>query len=131
MKNLLITFSLIAAAAIAFAVLSMAPAAPVYVSEPNLGANNFYAASTAQFGSNGTELSSLMHGTITVASGQTSNTLSLTGVTTSHRVFASINGTNTNSVSIIRVVPTTDSVQVILSGDPGANTTVSILAIGG
>lgn len=80
-------------------------------------------------GTNGTSIAELRHGRVTVANGQTSNTLTLSGTAASDRVLATITGTNTNSRYVKRVVAGTNTVQVILSGDPGADTTVDVLAI--
>jgi hypothetical protein len=59
--------------------------------------------------------------------GGTSNVFTATGITTSSIVTASI-VTATNIVSIIRVVPGTNTLTIAFSGDPGANTTVSWIA---
>ncbi len=56
-----------------------------------------------------------------VASGQTSKAVTVTGVTTASKCTASLNEVATNSISVRAVVPTTDTVTVHVSGDPGAS----------
>lgn len=84
---------------------------------------------TLTVGASGSEVDSLLFGQVQVDNGETSATLSLTGVTASHKIVATINSGNSASRSLIRAVPGTNTVQVILSGDPGANTLVSVLAL--
>lgn len=56
-----------------------------------------------------------------VASGGTSKAVTVTGITTSAKCFASITEVATNSVSVRAVIPTADTATVHLSGDPGAS----------
>ena len=77
----------------------------------------------------GTQIFGLRHGTLTIATGDTSGTLTLAGVATTDRVFADIMTGNSSSRSVIKVAPGSGSVQVVLSGTPGASTDVSVLAI--
>jgi hypothetical protein len=60
--------------------------------------------------------------------GGTSNAFTATGVTTSSIVTASILA-STNAVSIVKVVPTANVVTIDFSGDPGAATQISFIAI--
>jgi hypothetical protein len=64
----------------------------------------------------------------TYAGGGTSNAFSVTGMTASWKVTAS-NLTSTNSVSITKVVPGSATLTITWSADPGANTTVSWVAL--
>lgn len=62
----------------------------------------------------------------TYAGGGTSNAFTVTGVTTSSIVVASIKA-SANAVSIAKVVPTADTVTVTFSADPGAGTVLSFV----
>lgn len=66
--------------------------------------------------------------TAAYAGGGTSNAFTATGLTSAWIVTASIL-TSTNAVSIVKVVPGTNTLTITFSGDPGANTTVSWNAI--
>jgi hypothetical protein len=70
---------------------------------------------------NGTAITAFRFAFDAVASGQTSKTTTLTGVTSSSRCVASAAEVATNSVSIRAVVPGTDQVVITVSGDPGAS----------
>ncbi len=63
-----------------------------------------------------------------VASGQSSKAVTVTGVTTASKCVASLNEATTNAVYVRGVVPTTNTVTVTLSGDPGAsNADISVI----
>lgn len=64
----------------------------------------------------------------TYAGGGTSNAFTATGLTASSIVVATIK-TSTNAVAIAKAVPTTDTLTITFSADPGANTTVNYIAI--
>lgn len=64
----------------------------------------------------------------TYAGGGTSNAFTVTGLTASCIVTASIL-TSTNAVSIAKVVPSTDTLTVTFSADPGAGTTLNFIAL--
>jgi len=66
--------------------------------------------------------------TAAYAGGGTSNAFVATGVTATSIVTASILS-STNAVSIVKVVPTANTLTVDFSADPGAATTVSWIAI--
>jgi len=66
--------------------------------------------------------------TAAYAGGGTSNAFVATGVTATSIVTASILA-STNAVSIVKVVPTANTLTVSFSADPGAATTVSWIAI--
>lgn len=66
--------------------------------------------------------------TAAYAGGGTSNAFVATGVTATSIVTASILA-STNAVSIVKVVPTANTLTVDFSADPGAATTVSWIAI--
>ena len=80
-------------------------------------------------GTNGTAISGILHGTTTVSNGGTTNSLSLTGVASSDKVFYGISSGNTNAVAVESAVPSTDAVLVTLASDPGADTDVDVLVI--
>jgi predicted RecA/RadA family phage recombinase len=81
-------------------------------------------------GSGGTSLAKILLGTVTVENTKTSATLALTGVTAGSRVFAMATENASNAVYVKCAIPSTNSVQVIMSGDPGAsNCDVSVLVI--
>ncbi len=65
-----------------------------------------------------------------VANGGGSATIALTvtGVLSTDVVFAAVQA-STNAVSVQKVTPTTDTITVLLSGDPGAATTISYEAL--
>lgn len=63
----------------------------------------------------------------TFAGGGTSNAFTVTGMASTWIVVAS-NLTATNSVSITKVVPSTNTLTITWSADPGASTTVSWIA---
>jgi hypothetical protein len=65
--------------------------------------------------------------TASYAGGGTSNAFTATGITTTSKVTASI-VTSTNNVSITKVVPTSNTLTISFSADPGANTTVNWIA---
>jgi|SRR5579862_6389411 len=62
------------------------------------------------------------------AGGSTSNTFTATGLTASSIVTANIL-TSTNSVSITKAVPGTNTLAITFSADPGANTTVNYIQL--
>lgn len=66
--------------------------------------------------------------TATYAGGGTSNAFTATGLTSTSIVTAVIL-TSTNSVSITKAVPSSNTLTVTFSADPGASTTVSWIAI--
>lgn len=82
-------------------------------------------------GGTGTITASLRTGTDAIASGQTSKAVTISGVTTASKCVATGNEVATNSVSIRAAVPTTDTVTVHSSGDPGAsNLDISVICVG-
>lgn len=70
---------------------------------------------------NGTAISAIRFAFDAVASGQTSKTTTLTGVTSSSRCVATFAEVATNSISMRAAVPGTDQVVVTVSADPGAS----------
>lgn len=66
--------------------------------------------------------------TASYAGGGTSNAFTATGLLSTSIVTASIL-TSTNSVSITKVVPSSNTLTVTFSADPGASTTVNYIAI--
>lgn len=72
-------------------------------------------------GTSGTTVSNLMFAFDAVANGQTSKATTITGVTTSSRCVATLAEVATNSISVRAAVPTTNTVTVTVSGDPGAS----------
>ena len=66
--------------------------------------------------------------TAVYAGGGTSNAFTATGLTASSIVTAVIL-TSTNAVSIVKAVPSSNTLTVTFSADPGASTTVSWIAI--
>lgn len=77
----------------------------------------------------GTKVTLLAVGTITVANGATTGAATVTGLTTSAKVLATLNSA-TNAVYVVKAVPTANTVTVTVSGDPGAATGVaSFIAI--
>lgn len=70
----------------------------------------------------------LANTTAAYAGGGTSNAYTATGIGATSIVTASILA-STNSVSITKVVPTANTLTVTFSADPGADTTVSWIAI--
>lgn len=66
--------------------------------------------------------------TAAYAGGGTSNAFAATGLTASSKVTANIS-TSTNSVSINKLVPGTNTLTVTFSADPGAATTVTWIAL--
>jgi len=83
---------------------------------------------TASIGG-GTALTGLLHTTVTVDNGATTNTTALAGITTDYRILATINSGNTNDAHITQTDVAAGLVSVEISADPGADTVVSILAI--
>lgn len=85
---------------------------------------NFVKASTT--GGQITDGGAALHAgtTGTYAGGATSNAFTVTGMASTWIVTAS-NLTSTNSVSITKAVPGTNTLTITWSADPGANTTVS------
>jgi hypothetical protein len=71
---------------------------------------------------NGTLVTALRVTSDAVASGQTSKTTALTGVTSSSKCVATVNAVPTNSVFLKSAAPGTDQVVVTASADPGAST---------
>lgn len=65
--------------------------------------------------------------TDTYAGGGTSHSFTVTGMAAGKVVVANIL-TSTNSVSITKVVPTTNTLTITFSADPGAGTTVNWIA---
>lgn len=72
-------------------------------------------------GTNGTAFTLIQKFTGTVASGQTSVAISATGVAATDHVVATLQEVTTNAVYIRAAVPTTNTITVTLSGDPGAS----------
>lgn len=70
---------------------------------------------------NGTSITAIRFATDTVANGQTSKTVTLTGVTSSSKCVATGNEVPTNAVYIKSAAPGTDQVVITTSGDPGAS----------
>lgn len=70
---------------------------------------------------NGTAITAFRFATDAVANGQTSKTVTLTGVTSGSKCVASLNEVATNSISVRSAAPGTDQVVVTVSGDPGAS----------
>ena len=70
----------------------------------------------------------LANTTAAYAGGGTSNAFTATGIGATSIVTASILA-STNTVSIVKVVPTADTLTVFFSADPGASTTISWHAI--
>lgn len=64
--------------------------------------------------------------TPTYGGGGTSNTFTVTGLTSAAKGTAVIR-TSTNSVSITKALPGTDSLAITFSADPGAGTTVDYI----
>jgi len=56
--------------------------------------------------------------------GSATITITVTGLTTSHICMAQVQA-STNAVTVQKVTPTADTLTVILSGDPGANTVIA------
>lgn len=70
---------------------------------------------------NGTAITAIRFAFDAVASGQTSKTTTLTGVTASSRCVATAAEVATNAVYLRAAVPGTDQVVVTVSADPGAS----------
>lgn len=124
------------------------PSNSQYVSETYLGVYELYAEIVTLGGSstdsltinadsnfvnsvsvgNGTDLDSFLMDTITVNSGDTVATATISGVTTSHLVFAQFNSGNTGNASITKAAPGTNQV-VLTFGDPQTTSTIAISAI--
>lgn len=82
-------------------------------------------------GGKATITASMRSATDAIASGQTSKAVTVSGVTTASKCVATGNEVATNSVSIRAAVPTTDTVTVHSSGDPGAsNLDISVICVG-
>jgi hypothetical protein len=77
----------------------------------------------------GTPVTGIRFGTLSVATGATTGTLTLAGVTSSSKVIATVQGGNASGVFIETAVPGTNQVAVTLSGTPGATTTITVLAL--
>lgn len=60
--------------------------------------------------------------------GSATVTITATGVLSTDRVFAQVEA-STNAVTVQKVTPTADTVTVLLSGDPGAATVISWMAL--
>lgn len=60
--------------------------------------------------------------------GSATITLNVAGVVVSDVVFAQVN-TSTNIVTVQKVTPSTDTITVLLSGDPGASTLINYQAL--
>jgi len=103
--------------------------ATVGASSASTGAFTTLAASTSATIGGGTAVTGLLHTTVTVASGATTNTVSLAGITTDYSIFATINSGNANNAYITQTDVAAGLVSVEISADPGADTVVSILAI--
>lgn len=99
-------------------------AALLFITSPVFGASDtekdFKVAQNFSVGA-GTVTDKILWGFDTVANGQTSKAVTLAGVTTSSRCLAAIQEVATNSVAVRAVVPTTNTVTVTISGDPGAS----------
>lgn len=76
----------------------------------------------------GAGFSVIANTTSAYAGGTASNAFTATGLTSSSIVVAS-NLNTTNAVSIVKVVPSSNTLTVTWSADPGANSTVSYVAI--
>lgn len=77
----------------------------------------------------GTSQAAVYHGSVTVDSAGTTNTLTLTGVTATDRVLATITSGNSSGVFIATAIPATDEVRITLSGTPGSDADVDVLVI--
>lgn len=67
-------------------------------------------------------------GTAAYGGGGTSTAITVTGAAATDIVFASIQA-STNAVSVVKVVPTTNTVTVHFSADPGAATTIQYVVL--
>lgn len=77
----------------------------------------------------GTGLSAVFAGSVSFATGDTTKSLSATGVAATDLVVATINTGNSSGRTIKTAAAGTDSVLVTLSGTPGATTQVSIAVL--
>lgn len=75
-------------------------------------------------------INGLWTGAVTIANGQTSNTVTLTGVASGDSVFVTPMTGNTNGITVKTAAVTANTVTLIVSGDPGADTQFSVLVIG-
>jgi hypothetical protein len=71
------------------------------------------------------------HGTLSIASGATTNTLTLTNLAATDTLVGSINSGNSNDVTIKTIAATAGTVTVTLTGAPGATTQISVIALRG
>ncbi len=67
-------------------------------------------------------------GKVANGGGSATITLTVTGVLSTDIVFAQLEA-STNAVTVEKVTPTADTITVLLSGDPGAATTISYEAL--
>jgi hypothetical protein len=81
-----------------------------------------------QIGEGGTPLSTMLTASGTVLSAGTSVAIDMPGVLSTDKVLATINSGNSSSRSILTAVPTANTVTVTLSGTPGADSLVSVMA---
>lgn len=87
------------------------------------------ATGTTKIGATGTVIDGMRCGILTIGTSDTSGTLTLTGAQATDIVTATIMTGNTSSRSVILATPGSGIVQVVLSGAPGASTTVGVVAI--
>lgn len=77
----------------------------------------------------GTVITHLIATSGSFATGDTSKAITVAGVLETDLVIATINGGNTNGVSIEDARPTANTVTITLTGAPGATTPVAILVL--
>lgn len=131
LRKYLAAIASIAAICVAFALVFKEPLAAA--TAETFRAVNAYAANVVATTSlkvaSGTEVTNLHFGSLSVGASATTGTLTLSGVTSSDKVIATIQSGNSSGVFIKTAVPGTDSIDITLSGTPGATTVVSALAI--
>ena len=117
---------------------SMGQASVVSIPDPGTATADFVVAPAALVSGNLVQASGTaglvadagyaLHANVTASygGGATSHGFTVTGMTASSVVIAS-NLTSTNAVSIVKVVPTTNTLTITWSADPGAGTTVNYI----
>ena len=65
----------------------------------------------------------------TTAGGAAAEAISISGVLSSDQVFVNVQDDGTNNVTILKAVPSADTVTVTFSGDPSSDAIVSVLVI--
>lgn len=76
-----------------------------------------------------TPVSGIWSGSVSFDSTETTGTLSLTGVAATDKVFAAFTSGNSSGVGVKSAAPATDAVNLTLTGQPGASSTVSVLVL--